>query len=136
MRSPNRIRQAVWCSVLRETLDGIDTIEKYDPPKKYYMAVSATGGTPDEIAAGLVPEYDRYITCYDKRGTRFRGEAVEGMALWIDRVPELDENGELTLKDNGEPNTPPDYTLKRILDTQKGLVARYGIIRIGDKRHG
>ena len=131
MRSPSRLRQKIWSSVLREVEDGIDIIEKYDRPKEHHLAVSATSGTVEEIAAGIVPAYDRYIVCYDRRGKGFRGEAVEGMGLWIDRIPELDENGELVLKKNKSPVTPPDYTLDKIMDSQKSIVARYGIVKVG-----
>ena len=33
--------------------------------------------------------------------------------------------------EDGIPTTPPDYRLKKILDTQRGNLARYGIKKIG-----
>lgn len=96
------------------------------------LTASTTSGTPDEIAAGVVPEYDRYLT-YHKSG---RGccslDLEEGMSVWVDVVPQLDDEGNLVMGEDGvTPVTPPDYTLKKILDSQKAIVARYGISKIG-----
>ena len=54
------------------------------------------------------------------------------MAVWVDTVPQLDDSGSLVMAGDGiTPVTPPDYTLKKILGTQKGKVFRYGISKIG-----
>ena len=54
------------------------------------------------------------------------------MAVWVDKIPQLDDFGNLVMKDDGvTPITPPDYTLKKVLRTQKGKVFRYGISKIG-----
>lgn len=91
------------------------------------FTVSATAGIPEEISAGIVPTYDRYITSFD---SDFKPE--EGNLVFVDIEPVLDENGNLLLKDDGiTPVTPPDYTLKKILTTQRGKVFRYGISKIG-----
>lgn len=129
MRSPSRLKQTVWISKVEETLEGIDTIRRYSKPIMKRFTVSATAGLPEEISAGIVPTYDRYITSYDKS---FCDIAEEGMALWIDRIPKVDLLGNLTLAEDGiTPVTPPDYTLKKILATQRGKVFRYGISKIG-----
>lgn len=129
MRSSMRQRQSVWFSELVEKLDGYVTVTGYEKPVEKKVTVSSTSGTPEEVAAGILPNYDRYITCFDRS---FKPK--EGMVLWVDKVPELDEDGELVLiMENGSnrPSVPPDYTLKKVIDTQKGIVARYGISRIG-----
>lgn len=127
MRSLLRQRQKIWFSKLEEKLDGIDTVLLYSKPIMYFLTVSATAGTSEEIAAGLIPSYDRYITSFQKL------PVIEGMAVWVDVTPELDENGNLVMSDDEvTPVTPPDYTLKRILDTKKGDVARYGIVNPRD----
>lgn len=129
MRSPSRLKQKVWFSKVEESVEGIDTVQKYGKPIMKQFTVSATAGTPEELAAGIVPTYDRYITSYDKS---FCDIAEEGMALWIDRIPKVDLLGNLTLAEDGiTPVTPPDYTLKKILETQRGKVFRYGISKIG-----
>ena len=129
MRSLLRQRQKVWFSKIEEKLDGIDTVLLYSKPIMYFLTVSATAGTSEEIAAGLIPSYDRYVTSFQKL------PVIEGMAVWVDVVPELDESGNLVMSDDGvTPITPPDYTLKRILDTKKGDVARYGIVKIKETK--
>ena len=119
------MKQTVYYSKIIEELNGIDTVTKYSNPELYKFSVSATAGTPEELSAGIVPNYDRYITSYDRT---FKPE--EGDVFWIDVTPELNENGELVTEDD-VPTVMPDYRLKKILDTSKGKVARYGISKIG-----
>lgn len=127
MRSPSRLKQKVWFSKIEEVIEGIDTVQRYGKPIMKLFTVSATAGIPEEISAGIVPIYDRYITSFD---SDFKPE--EGNLVFVDIEPVLDENGNLLLKDDGiTPVTPPDYTLKKILTTQRGKVFRYGISKIG-----
>ena len=129
MRSPSRLKQKVWFSKIEEVIEGIDTVQRYGKPIMKLFTVSATSGTPEETAAGIVPTYDRYITSYDRS---FCDIAEEGMAVWVDNVPQLDDFGNLVMADDSiTPVTPPDYTLKKIIDSQKSKVARYGISKIG-----
>lgn len=151
MGSLKRQQQNVWYAKVAEELSDYNTIQIYSNPIKCRLTCSATSGTPEEISAGIVPDYDRYLTYHKpKYGEKLKLE--EGMVLWIDIDPELNENGELvkeiiySLDEYGEPvldddgnkqietveySTPPDYILKRIIDTKKGKVVRYGISRIG-----
>lgn len=123
MRSLVKQRQFVWFTKIEEVQDGIDTVKRYAKPEKHKMTVSATSGTPEELAAGIVPNYDRYITSYDRD---FHPE--EGNLIFVDVVPLLDADGNLVMADDEEtPVTPPDYVLKKIVDTKMGEVARYGI---------
>lgn len=127
MRSPSRLKQKIWFSKIEEVIEGIDTVQRYSKPTMKRFTVSATAGIPEEISAGIVPIYDRYITSFD---SDFKPE--EGNLVFVDIEPVLDENGNLLLKDDGiTPVTPPDYTLKKILTTQRGKVFRYGISKIG-----
>lgn len=127
MRSPSRLKQKVWFSKMREIQVGIDTINQYSKLIEKKFTISQNSGTPEEISAGIVPTYDRYITSFDRD---FKPE--EGMAVWVDKVPQLDDSGNLVMAEDGKtPVTPPDYTLKKILDSQKSKVARYGISKIG-----
>lgn len=125
MRGLKRQKQTVYWSKTTETLDGIDTVPSYSQPQSFNFSVSSTAGTPEEISAGIVPDYDRYITSFDRN---FKPE--EGDVFWIDTVPQVDALGNLVLEDD-IPTTPPDYRLKKILDTQRGNIARYGISKIG-----
>lgn len=131
MRGLKRQKQSAYWSRVTETLDGIDTIPTYQKPKKHFLSVSATAGTPEELSAGYVPDYDRCITCFDRT---FQPQVAD--VFWIDRKPELDEDGNLVIDENGLPTTLPDYRLKKVLDTQKGNAARYGVKYIGDGSDG
>ena len=127
MRSPSRLKQKVWFSKVREIQVGIDTINQYSKLIEKKFTISPNSGTPEEISAGIVPTYDRYITSYDRD---FKPE--EGMAVWVDKIPQIDDSGNLVMSEDGiTPVTPPDYTLKKIIDSQKSKVARYGISKIG-----
>lgn len=128
MRSPSRLKQKVWFSNVEEILDGYDTIQKYGKPFMKMLTISATAGTPEEISAGIVPTYDRYITSYDKE---LYALIKEGMAVWVDREPQLELDGSLKLDSNEIPLSPPDYVVKKILSSQKSKVSRYGISKIG-----
>lgn len=125
MRGLKRQKQSVYWSKVTETLDGINTVPTYQKPEIYKFSVSATAGTPEEMSAGIVPDYDRYITSFDRD---FKPE--EGDVFWVDTVPKLDDDGNLILSDE-IPVVMPDYRLKKILDTQRGNIARYGISKIG-----
>lgn len=128
MRSPSRQKQRVWFSKITEDSSNIDPVISYSKPIMKKFTVSPNSGLPEEIAAGIVPTYDRYITSYDRS---FCEIAEEGMAVWVDKVPKIDDSGNLVLDEDGVPITPPDYTLKKIIDTARGNVARYGIKKVG-----
>lgn len=131
MRSRSRDKQRVWFAKFTEHQDGIDTIQEWSKPIMKKLTASITSGTPEEIAAGIVPNYDRYLT-YHKRGCDCDFKPEEGMSVWVDVVPRFDADGNLVMqKDGVTPVTPPDYVLKRILSSQKSVVSRYGIIKIG-----
>lgn len=126
MRGRLRQKQSVWISTVKEKNNGMDKLLVYSNPQKKNISVSATAGTPEELSAGIVPDYDRYITVFDRTF-----QPKEGNVLWIDVVPEVGEDGSLILDEDNSPIVLPDYRLKRTLDTQKGQVARYGISKIG-----
>lgn len=126
MRGRLRQKQSIWISTVKEKNNGMDKRLVYSSPQKKNISVSATAGTPEELSAGIVPDYDRYITVFDRTF-----QPKEGNVLWIDVVPEVGEDGSLILNEDNSPTVLPDYRLKRTLDTQKGQVARYGISKIG-----
>lgn len=125
MRNFKRQQQKVWFTRITEKNVGIDKVKVYAKPFIKSLPVSATSGTPDEVAAGIVPNYDRYITSYKKL------DVQEGDMCFVDVEPKLDASGELAMTDDYVPVTPPDYRIVKLLVTQKGLVFRYGISRIG-----
>lgn len=133
MRSLFKQRQKVWyTSIYEEEIqdkDGNDTGEYrdvYTKPILYKFTVSSTAGDSEEMPAGVMVDYERLVTSYDRDFN-----PKEGEMLFIDVIPVLDENGSLELNlATGEPITKPDYVIKKVLDTQKGKVAKYGISKI------
>lgn len=130
MRSRGRDRQSIWFTTVAEKKVGIDTIYEYnDPVIKKKMSVSSGTGQPGQISAGLVVDYDREITSYDKT---LRSVIREGDAVFVDVEPQLNEDGTLTMGEDGyTPVTPPDYRISAIFSTKKGEVDVYGIKRVG-----
>ena len=126
MRNFKQQEQKVWFTRITEKNVGIDKVKVYAKPFMKELSVSATSGTPEEIAAGVVPNYDRYITSYKKL------DVQEGDMCFVDVEPKLDASGELAMTDDYIPVTPPDYRIEKLLVTQKGLVFRYGISRISN----
>ena len=129
MRSPVRDRQKIWFSNVTEKKVGIDTVQEYGKPIMKRMAVSSGTGQPGQVSAGLVVDYDREIISYDKS---LRGVIREGDAVFVDVKPQMNEDGTLTMGDDGyTPITPPDYRISAIFSTQKGDVDVFGIKKIG-----
>lgn len=132
MRSRVRDRQKVWFSKITEKKDGIDTVQEYSNPIMRRLTVSSGTGAPSQISAGLVVDYEREITSYDKS---LRGVIQEGDAVFVDVEPQINEDGTLTMGEDGyTPVTPPDYRISAIFKTQKGNVDVYGIKKNGTVR--
>ena len=129
MRSRGRDRQKIWFVTVIEKKVGIDTVQEYGKPIMKKMAVSSGTGQPGQVSAGLVVDYDREITSYDKT---LRGVIREGDAVFVDVEPQLNDDGTLTIGDDEyTPVTPPDYRISAIFSTQKGNVDVYGIKKVG-----
>lgn len=129
MRNATRRKQDVWFVTREKDDSGVEPVYVYGKPEKHRMSVSPTSGSPMEFNFGLLPTYDRYMISYDRK---FQPE--EGVLLYVDKVPEIDpDTKELIVDENNEPTVKPDYVLDRIYDTQKGVLARYGIRKISDK---
>lgn len=131
MRGKKGLKQDIWATKSEKKdilINGKKTGEKYDvysKPVKYRCSVSATAGAPEETSAGIMPKYDREITVFNRSAL-----LCEGMLVFIDILPQLDDNGELVLKkEYGEPVTKPDYFVEKAIRTQKSRVAQYGITK-------
>jgi len=122
MRSRLRDKQKMWFVTRTRDDSHIDAIITYSKPVMKRLAVSATAGPPIEIGSGLVRDYDREIVCYDMT---FR--PAEGTAVYIDRTPEIDAEGNLVLTAGGDPTVLPVYVIVKIMKTEKGRVTRYGV---------
>lgn len=129
MRSRGRDRQKIWFVTVTEKKVGIDTVQEYGKPIMKKMAVSSGTGQPRQVSAGLVVDYDREITSYDKT---LRDVVREGDAVFADVEPQLNDDGTLTMGDDEyTPVTPPDYRISAIFSTKKGDVDVFGIKRVG-----
>lgn len=134
MRGRGRDRQRVWFVGVEEKKIGIDTVQEYGKPIMKKMEVSSGTNMPGQVSAGLVVDYDREITSYDKT---LRGVIREGDAVFVDVEPQLNEDGTLTMGEDGyTPVTPPDYRISAIFSTQKGKVDVFGIKRVGGNANG
>ena len=132
MRSPVRDRQPIYFSTITEKKVGIDTIQEYSNPIMRKLTVSAGTGAPTQISAGLVVDYDREITSYDKS---LRSEVEEGSVCWVDVVPEIADDGSLVMSDDEvTPTVPPDYRVDKIFQTARGRVDVLGIKKVGGNR--
>lgn len=129
MRSPVRDRQPVYFSAITEKKVGIDTIQEYSKPIMAKLTASAGTGAPSQISAGLVVDYDRELTSYNKS---LRSEVEEGSVCWVDVIPEIAEDGSLVMSaDEVTPTVPPDYRVDKIFSTSRGRVDVFGIKKIG-----
>ena len=129
MRSRSRDRQKIWFANVTEKKVGLDTVQEYRKPIMKKMAISSGTGQPGQVSAGLVVDYDREITSYDKT---LRGVIREGDAVFVDAEPQINEDGTLTMgEDEYTPVTPPDYRISAIFSTQKGDVDVFGIKQVG-----
>ena len=129
MRSPVRDRQPIYFSTITEKKVGIDTIQEYSKPIVAKLTASAGTGAPSQISAGLVVDYDRELTSYNRN---LRNQIEEGSVCWVDVIPEIAEDGSLVMSDDGiTPIVPPDYRVDKIFSTARGRVDVFGIKKIG-----
>ena len=129
MRNSTRRKQNVWFVTRQKYDNGVDPVYIYGIPEKHRMSVSPTSGMPEVMNFGMLPTYDRYMVSYDRAF-----QPAEGTYLYVDKTPEIDRStGKIVLDSHDEPTVKPDYILDRIYNTQKGVLARYGIRKVSDK---
>jgi len=125
MRSWVKQRQTVYFVEREKAQDGIDTYYTYSVPIKKKVTVSTGSTTPEEMSVGINPDYDRYITDYDKSYT-----PTEGALVYVDVEPKLKADGSLMMNPNStEPRATPDYIVKKIIAGKRSNIKRYGIRR-------
>lgn len=112
-RNKSRFFYALYMSKEQGTDDwgnptgGVDIT--YGDPQECRANVSAAKGETQTRQFGESENYDKVIV--------MEGSSPpidEYSILWIDRVPQLDENGALALNDEGEVITPHDYIVKKV----------------------
>lgn len=126
MRNATRRKQKVWFVNRTKDDSHMRPMYLYDKPEMHRFSVSSTTGSPAEFNFGMLPTYDRYMISYDRKF-----KPTEGMYVYVDKEPELDDEGMLVIENN-EPTVKPDYILDRIYDTKRGILARYGLRKVSD----
>ena len=116
MRMSNRNKQTFWYSLKNVLVDDYDdygnqngTHMTYCNPVKAEANISPAKGDVLSREFGDDDSYDKQIAIED-RDTPIDEYAV----LWIDTVPELDDNGALKVNADGEIVTPWDYIVRKI----------------------
>ena len=111
-----RNKQAFWYALYANTVEDYDeygnqvgTSTTYANPVKAYANISPARGNVITRQFGDDDSYDKVIVTGD-RDTPIDEYAV----LWIDTVPDIDENGALTINANGEIVTPWDYIVRKV----------------------
>ena len=119
-------KQDLWFCEMSEQNIGLTRAKVFGKPiKKRYTVSWGTGDMVYE-SNGINLDYDRQITSFERRFN-----PKEGWYVFVDRVPALDENGYLALReDNVTPVTYPDYIIVKIIDTAKGMNARYCVKKV------
>lgn len=81
----------------------------YSEPIKMFGNVSAAVGSIQNRQFGESESYDKVIVL-DNPETPIN----EYSLLWVDALPELDNDGKLVLKEDGTETTPHDYIVKKV----------------------
>lgn len=82
---------------------------KHGNPKKYMANISAAKGETATRQFGESEEYDKIIVL-DQSAPPIDEYSI----LWVDTMPELNDDGTLKENDQGEVITPHDYTIKKV----------------------
>lgn len=82
---------------------------KHGNPIEFAANVSAAKGETQTRQFGENESYDKVIVL-DSDAPPIDEYAV----LWVDRTPQLDENGNLVVNEKGEIITPHDYIVKKV----------------------
>ena len=111
-----RNKQPFWYALLGDVVEDYDeygnqtgTSTTYGKPIKALANISPAKGNVLSREFGDDDNYDKQIVTGDRDIP-----IDEYSVLWIDTVPELDENGALKVNNNGEIVTPWDYIVRKI----------------------
>ena len=111
-----RNMQPFWYALLGDVVEDYDeygnqigTSTTYGKPIKALANISPAKGNVLSREFGDDDNYDKQIVTGDRDIP-----IDEYSVLWIDTVPELDENGALKVNNDGEIVTPWDYIVRKI----------------------
>ena len=110
---------ALYTGITEQTdSDGYYTGEKaitYGNPIKDSANISPARGDASVNSFGVLEDYDKIIV-YGKSSRSETPKIDEYSILWIDRMPELNQDGSLKTDSNGNVITPHDYIVKKVAD--------------------
>ena len=78
-------------------------------PTQFYANISAAKGETQTRQFGENESYDKVIVL-DSDAPPIDEYSV----LWVDRIPQLDDNGDPAVNEKGEVITPHDYIVKKV----------------------
>lgn len=117
MRSKTSEKRFVWVSTYGGKTQDVDedgmltgewtTVR--NKPFQVECTLSPNGGNTYADGFGWGVSYDRTLIAY----TTDTG-ITEDAVIWVDSEPELDEDGELVLDEDGNPTVSWDYSVSRI----------------------
>ena len=82
---------------------------KYGNPVEYFANISAAMGETQTRQFGESVSYDRVIVMDNEAPP-----IDEYSVLWVDTVPQLNEDGSLAVDEEGNVLTPHDYIVKKV----------------------
>lgn len=120
MRQLLRERRRVWVSKYESKEQVVDSEGRMtgewrvtrSKPVSYEPTISPCGGNVYADGFGWGASYDRTLII-DQLGT----DITETSVLWVDKRPELDQDGNLVLDEYGEPTVPWDYTVTQVAES-------------------
>lgn len=82
---------------------------KHGNPIEFFANISAAKGETQTRQFGESEAYDKVIVMDNDAPS-----IDEYTVLWVDTVPQLNEDGTLAVNDDGETITPHDYVVKKV----------------------
>lgn len=85
-------------------------------PKEFSANISAAKGETSTRQFGETESYDKVIVMDNDAPP-----IDEYTILWVDTIPSVEEDGSLSLNDDGEVITPHDYIVKKVARSLNGV---------------
>lgn len=98
----------------------------YGNPEQYSANISAAKGETQTRQFGESESYDKVIVL-DQNAPPLNEYSI----LWIDTVPQLDENGALAVDEEGKIITPHDYIVKKVARSLNSVSLAISKVNVG-----